>query len=94
MSSLNTAIYAGDAFNPVNIAGNTADIQGSGFSTIILGLCHIGRGPDAYDPVQGQQTGDFVFNNPNQNSTDCDRGYRGTKTSAAYDAALVAGLNS
>ncbi|MBC8116902.1 MAG: hypothetical protein H7062_21105 [Candidatus Saccharimonas sp.] len=70
MSSLNTAIYAGDVLNPVNISGNTADIQGSGFSTIILGLCHIGRGPGAHDPVSGQQTGDFVFNNPNQSTTD------------------------
>lgn len=70
MSTLNTAIYAGDCLNPVNIGGNTADIQGSGFSTIILGLCHIGRGPDASDPVPGQQTGDFVFNNPNQSKTD------------------------
>ena len=70
MSTLNTAIYAGDCLNPVNIGGNTADIQRSGFSTIILGLCHIGRGPDASDPVPGQQTGDFVFNNPNQSKTD------------------------
>jgi hypothetical protein len=70
MSTLNTAIYAGDCLNPVNIGANTADIQGSRFSTIILGLCHIGRGPDAYEPVSGQQTGDFVFNNPNQSTTD------------------------
>lgn len=63
---MNTAIYAGNVLSPSNIGTNTSDIQGSGFTTIILGLCHIGRGPGAYEPVPGQQTGDFVFNDPSQ----------------------------
>lgn len=66
----NTAIYAGTALSPVNIDTNSPDIIGSGFTTIILGLCHIGRGPEAHDPVQGQHTGDLVFNNPSESTTD------------------------
>ena len=63
--SLNTVIYAGNGLGPANIDHNTPDILASGFTTILLGLFHIGRGPNAHDPVSGQKTGDIVFNNPN-----------------------------
>jgi hypothetical protein len=65
MNQLNTLVYAGNSLGPANIAANTNDVYASGFSTILLGLFHIGRGPDAKDPVKGQKTGDLVFNNPN-----------------------------
>lgn len=64
MSTSNTLIYAGDSLGPASINANASDISNSGFTTILLGLSHIGRGPDAYQPVAGQQTGDIVFNNP------------------------------
>ncbi|MCU0434827.1 MAG: hypothetical protein MUC87_15335 [Bacteroidia bacterium] len=64
MSNHNAVIYAGNALGPANISTNSLDITKSGFTTLILGLAHIGRGPGAYEPVAGQQTGDIVFNNP------------------------------
>jgi hypothetical protein len=64
MSDPNTAIYALNALGPTNIVRNANDVCSSGFSTILLGLFHIGRGPDMPDPKPGQHTGDIVFNNP------------------------------
>jgi hypothetical protein len=64
MSDPNTALYAENALGPTNIVRNTNDVCSSGFRTILLGLFHIGRGPDTPNPKPGQHTGDIVFNDP------------------------------
>jgi hypothetical protein len=66
MTDLNTILYAGNVLGPQAIAGNTNDVYESGFTTVLLGLSHIGRGPDAKDPIPGQKTGDIIFNDPSQ----------------------------
>lgn len=64
--TVNTVLYAGNALGPDKISANMNDVYASGFSTILLGLFHIGRGKGAHDPPPGdQQTGAIVFNNPN-----------------------------
>jgi hypothetical protein len=62
--SATTALYAGNSLGPNHFATNQADFIKSGFDTLLLGLFHIGRGPNDPDPVQGQRTGDIVFNDP------------------------------
>jgi hypothetical protein len=61
---MNSILYAGNALGPAKISGNTNDVLESGFTTIQLGLLHIGRGPGgAKNPKPGLITGDIVFNN-------------------------------
>ncbi len=64
MSTLNTAIYAGDCLNPSTSVPIRRHSGIGFFSTIILGtLSHRSRTRRLRARV-GQQTGDFVFNNP------------------------------
>jgi hypothetical protein len=61
---MNTVLYAGNALGPTNISRNTNNVLESGFTTIQLGLLHIGRGPGgAKNPKRGLITGDIIFNN-------------------------------
>jgi hypothetical protein len=57
MNTPNIALYAGGPLGPSGIAQNLAATQTAGWTTIILGLFHIGR-PD----VTGQNYGDIIFN--------------------------------
>ena len=52
-----TAAYAGGDCGPGKLAGNIADIQASGLTTLILWALHIGR-----PSISGQHYGDFIFN--------------------------------
>jgi hypothetical protein len=52
-----TVAYAGGDCGPGKLAGNIADIQGSGLTTLILWALHIGR-----PSISGQHYGDFIFN--------------------------------
>lgn len=52
-----TAVYAGNPCGPGKLGSNIAEIQASGVTTLMLWSLHIGR-----PSVQGQQYGDFVFN--------------------------------
>jgi hypothetical protein len=68
VNTFNTVLYAGNTLGPKSIVHNTDDLYESGFTTVLLDLFHIGRGPDTTDPVKGQKTGDIVFNDPNDQS--------------------------
>ena len=57
MTAPNTAVYAGSPLGPSKIDQNLAATQGAGWTTIILGLYHIGR-----PSVTGQHWGDIIFN--------------------------------
>jgi hypothetical protein len=52
-----TVAYAGGDCGPGKLAGNIADIQGSGLTTLMLWALHIGR-----PSISGQHYGDFIFN--------------------------------
>jgi hypothetical protein len=52
----NIAVYAGGPLGPDKIATNLANTRSAGWTTIIIGLFHIGR-PD----IPGQQYGDIIF---------------------------------
>ena len=55
-ASPNIAVYAGGPLGPDAIAANFLGTQSAGWTTIILGLFHIGR-PD----IPGQAYGDIIF---------------------------------
>jgi hypothetical protein len=57
MNAPNIAVYAGGPLGPSEISQNLAATQQAGWTTIILGLFHIGR-PD----IKGQNYGDIIFN--------------------------------
>jgi hypothetical protein len=57
MNTPNIALYAGGPLGPSEISQNLAATQKAGWTTIILGLFHIGR-PD----ITGQNYGDIIFN--------------------------------
>jgi hypothetical protein len=63
---MNTVVYAGDVLGPANIGTNAQAVYDSNVSTILLGLFHIGRGPESKNPCKGQKTGDIVLNNPDE----------------------------
>lgn len=61
MKNLNLAVYAEGCFGPSELHTSTiAQLRKSGFTTLILGLFHIGRDYDIDPP---QITGDLYFNN-------------------------------
>jgi len=57
MNAPNIALYAGGPLGPAEITQNLAATQQAGWTTIILGLFHIGR-----PQIQGQSYGDLIFN--------------------------------
>ena len=57
MSTPNIALYAGGPLGPAEISQNMAATQQAGWTTIILGLFHIGR-----PQIPGQNYGDLIFN--------------------------------
>ena len=57
MNTPNIALYAGGPLGPSEISQNLAATQKAGWTTIILGLFHIGR-----PAVTGQTYGDIIFN--------------------------------
>ena len=57
MSSPNVAVYAGGPLGPGQIQKNLAAVRAAGWTTIILGLFHVGR-----DELPGQTDGDIIFN--------------------------------
>jgi hypothetical protein len=57
MNAPNIALYAGGPLGPGEITQNLAATQQAGWTTIILGLFHIGR-----PQIQGQSYGDLIFN--------------------------------
>jgi hypothetical protein len=61
MAALNIGAYALGVLGPGNIAQNLGPIRQAGWTTINLGLFHIGR-PD----ISGQQWGDIIFNSPDK----------------------------
>jgi hypothetical protein len=56
MVTPNIAVYAGGPLGPDKIATNLQQTRAAGWTTIIIGLFHIGR-PD----IPGQQYGDIIF---------------------------------
>lgn len=60
MSTLNLSVYAETCFSPTNPGTYpVTDLQKSGFTTLVLGLLHIGRD---YDIKHNQIMGDIYFN--------------------------------
>jgi hypothetical protein len=57
MNTPNIALYAGGPLGPSEILQNLAATQKAGWTTIILGLFHIGR-----PSITGQNYGDIIFN--------------------------------
>lgn len=57
MNAPNIALYAGGPLGPDKIAQNLSATQKAGWTTIILGLFHVGR-----PQIKGQNYGDLIFN--------------------------------
>jgi hypothetical protein len=58
----NSVAYLRESGGPGELEKHIADVQGSGLTTVIVGMLHVGN-PDDPDKDKAMQFGDFIYNN-------------------------------